>query len=51
LDEVIAVIPSRLYFYEFSCIVCCLICVSQVEIVGMLLTSTKNIAEWENVLF
>jgi hypothetical protein len=51
LDEVIAVIPSGLYIYEFSHIVCCLIDVSQVEIVGMLLMSTRNLAEWENILF
>jgi hypothetical protein len=50
LYEVIAVIPSGLYIYEFSHIVCCLICVSQVEIVGMLLTSTGNLVEWENIL-
>jgi hypothetical protein len=50
LYEVIAIIPSRLYIYEFLHIVCCLICVSEVEIVGMLLTSTRNLAEWENTL-
>jgi hypothetical protein len=43
LDEDIVVMLSELYFYEFSCIVCCRICVSQVEIVGMILTSTRNL--------
>jgi hypothetical protein len=47
LDEAIVVRPRGLYFYEFSRTVCCLICVSQVEIVGMLLTSTRNLAEWK----
>jgi hypothetical protein len=51
LDEVIVVRPSGLYFYEFSRTVYCLIHVSQVEIVAMLLTSTRNLAEWENILF
>jgi hypothetical protein len=50
LYEVLAVIPSGLYIYEFLHIVYCLICVSQLEIVGMLLTSTRNLAEWENIL-
>jgi hypothetical protein len=50
LYEVIAVIPSGLYIYELSHIVYCLICVSQLEIVGMLLTSTRNLAAWENIL-
>jgi hypothetical protein len=51
LYEVIVVIPSGPYIYEFLRIVCVLICVSQVEIIGMLHTSTRNMAEWENILF
>jgi hypothetical protein len=51
LDEVIIVRPSGLYFDEFSRSVYWLIHVSQVEIVAMLLTSTRNLAEWENILF
>jgi hypothetical protein len=51
LDEVMGVVPSSHYFYEFSRVVCCPICVSQVQILGMLLTSTGNLAEWENILF
>jgi hypothetical protein len=51
LDEVMAVVPSRHYFFEFSRVVYCPICVSHVEILGMLLRSTRNMAEWENVLF
>jgi hypothetical protein len=51
LDEVMAVVPSRHYFFEFSRVVYCPICVSHVEIQGMLLRSTRNMAEWENVLF
>jgi hypothetical protein len=51
LDEVMAVVPSGHYFYEFSCIMCCLIYVSEVEILGMLLTSSRNLAEWENIIF
>jgi hypothetical protein len=51
LDEVMAIVLSGHYFYEFTRIVCRLIYVSQVEILGMLLTSTRNLAEWENVLF
>jgi hypothetical protein len=50
-DEVMAIALSGHYFYEFTCIVCCPICISQVEILGMLLTSTRNLAEWENILF
>jgi hypothetical protein len=50
-DEVMAVVPRRHYFYEFSRVVCCPICISQVQILGMLLTSTRNLAEWENILF
>jgi hypothetical protein len=51
LDDVMAVVPSRHYFYEFSHVVSCPIYVSQLEILGMLLTSTRNLAEWENILF
>jgi hypothetical protein len=51
LDEVMAVVPSSHYFHEFSRVVCSPICVSQVEILGMLVTSTRNLAEWENILF
>jgi hypothetical protein len=51
LDEIMAVVPSSHYFYEFSRVVCCPICVSHVDILGMLLTSTRNLAEWENILF
>jgi hypothetical protein len=51
LDYVMAVVPSRHYFYEFSRVVYRPICVSLVEILGMLLRSTRNMAEWENVLF
>jgi hypothetical protein len=51
LDYVTAVVPSGHYFYEFSRVIYCPICVSQVEILGMLLTSTRNLAESENVLF
>jgi hypothetical protein len=51
LDEVMAVVLNGHYFYEFTRIVCCPIYVSQVEILGMLLTSTRNLVEWENVLF
>jgi hypothetical protein len=50
-DEVKAVVPSGHYFYEFTHIVCCLIYVSEVEILGMLLTSTRNLAEWEMFYF
>jgi hypothetical protein len=50
-DEVMAVVPRRHYFYEFSRVIYCPICISQVEILGMLLTSTRNLAEWENILF
>jgi hypothetical protein len=50
-DEVMAVVPRRHYFYEFSRVIYCPICNSQVEILGMLLTSTRNLAEWENILF
>jgi hypothetical protein len=46
-----AVVPRRHYFYEFSRVVYCLICIPQVEILGMLLMSTRNLAEWENILF
>jgi hypothetical protein len=51
LDYVTAVVPSGHYFYEFSRVVYCPICVSQVEILGMLLRSTRKMAEWENVQF
>jgi hypothetical protein len=51
LDEVKAVVPRRHYFYEFSRVVYCPICISQVEIRGMLLMSTRNLAKWENILF
>jgi hypothetical protein len=51
LDEVVAVVPSGHYFYEFTRIVCCPILVSEVEILGMLLTSTRNKAEWEMFYF
>jgi hypothetical protein len=51
LAEVMAVVPSSHYFYEFSRVVCCPICVSHVEILDMLLTSTRNLAEWENIIF
>jgi hypothetical protein len=51
LDYVTAVVPSGHYFYEFSHVIYCPICVSQVEILGMLLTSTRKLAESENVLF
>jgi hypothetical protein len=50
-DEFMAVVPRRHYFYEFSRVIYCPICISQVEILGMLLTSTRNLAEWENILF
>jgi hypothetical protein len=46
-----AVVPSGHYFYEFTRIVCCEIYVSEVEILGMLLTSTRNLAEWEMFYF
>jgi hypothetical protein len=51
LDEVMAVVPSGHYFNEFSRIVSCPIQVSEVEILGALLTSSWNLAEWENILF
>jgi hypothetical protein len=51
MDEIMVVVPSSHYFYEFSRVVCCPICVSLVDILGMLLTSTRNLAEWENILF
>jgi hypothetical protein len=51
LDFVMAVVPSRHYFFEFSRVIYCPICVSLVEIPGMLLKGTRNLAEWENVLF
>jgi hypothetical protein len=51
VDEIMAVVSSSHYFYEFSRVVCCPICVSRVDILGMLLTSTRNLAEWENILF
>jgi hypothetical protein len=51
LDYVMAVVLCRHYFYEFSHVVYCPICVSHVETLGMLLRSTRNMAEWENVLF
>jgi hypothetical protein len=51
LDYVTAVVPSGHYFYEVSRVIYCPICVSQVEILGMLLTSTRNLAESENVQF
>jgi hypothetical protein len=44
-----AVVPRRHYFYEFSRVVYSPICISQVEILGMLLMSTRNLAEWENI--
>jgi hypothetical protein len=50
-DEFMTVVPRRHYFYEFSRVIYCPICISQVEILGMLLTSTRNLAEWENILF
>jgi hypothetical protein len=51
VDELMAVVLSGHYLYEFSCIICCSIQVSVVEILGTLLTSTRNLAEWENILF
>jgi hypothetical protein len=51
LDYVTTVVLSGHYFYEFSRVIYCPICISQVEILGMLLTSTRNLAESENVLF
>jgi hypothetical protein len=51
LVEIMAVVPSSHYFYEFSHVVYCPICVSHVEILGMLLRSNRNMAEWENLLF
>jgi hypothetical protein len=50
-DEVKAVVPRRHYFYESSRVVYCPICISQVEILGMLLMSTRNLAEWEMFYF
>jgi hypothetical protein len=46
-----AVVPSRHYFCEFTRIVSCPIQVSEVDILGMLLTSTRNLAEWEIFYF
>jgi hypothetical protein len=51
VDEVMAVVLSGHYLYEFSRIVCCPIHVLEVEILGTLLTSSRNLAEWENILF
>jgi hypothetical protein len=51
VDEVMAVVLSGHYLYEFSRIICCSIQVSEVEILGTFLTSTRNLAEWENILF
>jgi hypothetical protein len=51
LDEIMAVVPSGQYLHEFSHVVCCPICVSEVDILGMLLTSTRNLAEWEIFYF
>jgi hypothetical protein len=51
LDDVMAIVLSRHYFFEFSRVVYCPICVSQVEILGMLLTSTRNLAEWKIFYF
>jgi hypothetical protein len=51
LDYVMAVVLSRHYSYEFSHVVYSPFCVSHVETLGMLLRSTRNMAEWESVLF
>jgi hypothetical protein len=51
LDDVMAVVTSEHYFYEFSRIIGCPIQVSEVEILGTLLTSSRNLAEWEHILF
>jgi hypothetical protein len=46
-----AVVLNEHYFYEFTRIVHCPICISQVEILGMLFMRTRNLADWENILF